>query len=127
LAVRAGDHSEPPEALVDQLANVVRADAALDRLADGSGNLLVGALSVCGLRDQVEQRRKLDDLSVRPARDVRGLFEPGALVLADQLDAVRELRLFGRPALRGRGLAGYRKDFCSLVVCGGNRRLPLDT
>jgi len=44
--------------LVDELPDVVGADAALDRLADGRGDLLIGTRAVGGFRDQIEQRRE---------------------------------------------------------------------
>jgi hypothetical protein len=70
------------------LPDVVRAHPALDRLADGSGNLLIRALPVGKLGNRVEERRKLYDLAVPAAGEVRGLLEARALVLADQLNAV---------------------------------------
>jgi hypothetical protein len=74
----------------------------------------------------VEERRELDDLSVGAARDVGRFLEARALVFADQLDAVGELRLLGRPTIRGRRLVGYRENFGLLLVRGGNGRLLLD-
>jgi hypothetical protein len=107
------------------LPDVVRAHPALDRLADSSGNLLIRALAVGELRDGVEQRRKLYDLAVRAARNVRGLLEARPLVLTDQLDAVGKLRLLGRRAVGRRSLIGYGKDFGLLFFRGRDGRLPL--
>jgi hypothetical protein len=55
-------------------------------------DLGVAALPVDRLRDEVEQHRHLDHLAVAAARDVRRVLEARALVLADQLDALGELR-----------------------------------
>jgi hypothetical protein len=82
-AVGAGDHPERAQALVDQLPDVVGADAALDRLAHRGGDLLVRPLPVGGLGDQVEKWRELDDLPVGATRDVGRFLEARALVLAD--------------------------------------------
>jgi hypothetical protein len=75
-------------------------------------------LPVCGFGDHVKERRELDDLAVRAARDVGRLFEARALVLPDQLDSVGELRLLAGGAVGRRSLVGYREDFGLLFFCG---------
>jgi hypothetical protein len=82
-------------------------------------------LAVGELGDRVEQRRKLYDLAVRAARNVRGFFEARALVLPDQLNAVGKLRLLRRRAVGGRSLVGDGEDIGLLFFRGRDGRLPL--
>ena len=109
-AVRRRDHAQRLESLLDELAVIVRAHAALDRLADRGGDLLVRPLSVGELGDQVEERRKLDHLAVGAAHDVGRLLEPRPLVLADEVDTAREARLLRRRRLRERCLVSDRQN-----------------
>jgi hypothetical protein len=108
-----------PEALVDELAHIVRADAALDRLADCSGDLFVVARAVRQFGDEVEERRELDDLAVGTPNDVGSFFEAGALVLPDQLDVFGELRFLGRRSLGRRRLIRDRQNLRLLLFGRG--------
>jgi hypothetical protein len=114
-AVRGCDHTQRSQPLIHELPHVVPAHSTFDRLADGSGDLLIGPLPVCGLGDEVEERRKLHDLTVRASRDVGRLFEARPLVFPDQLDALGEFRFLGRRAVGRRSLVGYGKDFGLLL------------
>jgi len=61
----------------------------------------------------------LDDLAVGAPGEVRRLFEAGAFVLADQLDAVGKPRLLAGPAFGRRSVVVDRKNL--RLVC--RRRL----
>jgi hypothetical protein len=98
LAFAYGDHAERLELLLDEHLHHLAVEAALEALGDPLADLVVASLPVDLLRDEVEELRHLHHLAVRAARDERGVLEPRACVLADQLDTRRELR-----RLRGRG------------------------
>jgi hypothetical protein len=61
-------------------------------MRDLLGDLAHRAAAVGTLGDEVQRLRELDDLPVRAADDPGRHLEAGVLVLADQLDAVGQVR-----------------------------------
>ena len=107
-----------PSQGIDELADVVGAHSALDRLAHSGGNLLIRAVAVRELSDEIQQRRELHDLAVGAPSEVRGFLEARVLVLADQVDAVGATGLFRRLALRRLRMVVDRQNLRLLLLFG---------
>ena len=84
----AASTPERAQLLLDQELDVAGADLAAEPLGHGGGDLGVVAPAVGLAGHEVEQVGELDHLAVGAAGDVGSLLEAGALVLADQLDAL---------------------------------------
>jgi hypothetical protein len=96
-AVGAGDDAERMELLLQQVGDLVRADAQIERGADlrrhvGEADLRAGVLG-----DDVEQARQLHHLAVRAPHEMRRLLQRRAVDGAEQLAARQEAeRMRGR-------------------------------
>src|SRR5207302_11371357 len=84
-AVGLGDHDERAELLLDEEADVVAREPALEAPAHAGADLVEAPPPVGLFGHHVEELRELDDLAVLATGDVGRLLEARALVDPDQL------------------------------------------